>query len=345
MSTLHSSFKIKDMELKNRIVMSPMCQYSVEAEDGIPTDWHFVHYVSRAVGGTGLVLLEAAAVAPEGRISNRDLGIWSDEQIPAYKKLVDEIHKYGAKVGIQLAHAGRKAEDADQPVAPSAIPLNVRNQEDALTPPKALSTEEAAEVVEQFKEAARRAVEAGFDTVEIHGAHGYLIHQFMSPTVNNRTDDYGKDLAKFGVDVTKAVRSAVPEKMPVIMRMSAIEYEDGGYEIDHAIEIAKQFKEAGADLFDVSSGGEGPPGELKPGNYPGYQVPFASAFKEALNVPVMAVGMLEDFSLAEATVANHDADLVAVGRGMLNDPYWALHAERQLVGEVHPPTPYERGIL
>lgn len=320
-----------------------MCQYSVEAEDGVPTDWHFVHYVSRAVGGTGLVILEAAAVAPEGRISNRDLGIWSDEQIPAYKKLVDEIHKHGAKAGIQLAHAGRKAQDAKQPVAPSDIPLNVRNAEDALTSPRALSTEEAEEIVEQFKEAARRAVEAGFDTVEVHGAHGYLIHQFMSPTVNNRTDAYGKDLAKFGVDVTQAVSNVVPKEIPVIMRMSAIEYEDGGYEMDYAIEIAKQFKAAGADLFDVSTGGEGPPGKLKPGNYPGYQVPFARAFKEVLEVPVIAVGMLEDFALAEATVASDDADLIAVGRGMLKDPYWGLHAERHLDGEVHPPTPYERG--
>ncbi|WLV25262.1 NADH:flavin oxidoreductase/NADH oxidase [Aciduricibacillus chroicocephali] len=344
MAKLTSSFELKNMKLKNRIVMSPMCQYSVEAEDGVPTDWHYVHYVSRAVGGAGLILVEAAAVDPEGRISSRDLGIWSDEQIPAYKKLVDEVHKHGAKIGIQLAHAGRKAEDAIQPVSASDTPLNVREGEEAPKTPRALSTGEASGLVDKFKEAARRAVEAGFDTVEIHGAHGYLIHQFMSPSVNNRSDEYGKDLAKFGVDVTKAVKEVVPKDYPVIMRMSAIEYEDGGYGLDHAIEIAKQFKTAGVDVFDVSTGGEGPPGKLKPGNYPGYQVPFAREFKKTLEVPVIAVGMLEDFSLAEAVIANGDADLAAIGRGMLNDPYWAIHAEKALDGKVDAPVPYKRGI-
>lgn len=344
MAKLTSSYEIKNMQLKNRIVMSPMCQYSVEAEDGVPTDWHYVHYVSRAVGGTGLILVEAAAVDPEGRISNRDLGIWSDEQIPAYKKLVDEVHKHGAKIGIQLAHAGRKAEDAKQPVSASDIPLKTREREEAPKAPRALSTEEASDLVGKFKEAARRAVEAGFDTVEIHGAHGYLIHQFMSPSVNNRSDDYGQDLAKFGVDVTKAVREAVPFDYPVIMRMSAIEYEDGGYGIEHAVEIAEKFKDAGVDAFDVSTGGEGPPGKLKPGNYPGYQLPFARKFKETFDLPVIAVGILEDFALAEAVIANGDADLAAIGRGMLNDPYWAIHAEKALDGKVEAPVQYERGI-
>jgi len=344
MAKLTSGFHSKGLELKNRIVMSPMCQYSVEARDGVPTDWHFVHYVSRAVGGAGLVIVEATAVDPEGRISDRDLGLWSDEQIPAFKKIVDEVHKYGAKIGIQLSHAGRKAENANQPVAPSDIELKVRKPEEAIKPPRALTTEEVAQTVEQFKEAARRAVEAGFDTIEIHGAHGYLIHQFLSPSVNNRTDDYGKDLAKFGVDVTKAMRSAVPEDMPLIMRMSAIEYEDGGYEVAHALEIAKQFKDAGADIFDVSTGGEGPPGKRKPGNYPGYQVPFARAYKEALDVPIIAVGILEDPALAEAVVANEDADLIAIGRGMLNDPYWGIHAEKALDHTVSAPEQYARGI-
>lgn len=344
MAKLTTDYSIKNLELKNRIVMSPMCQYSVEACDGVPTDWHFTHYVSRAVGGAGLIIVEAAAVDPEGRISDKDLGIWSDDQIPAYSKIVDEVHKHGAKIGIQLAHAGRKAEDTDRPVAPSDIPLNVREGEEAPKKPHALTTEAAAETIEQFKEAARRAVEAGFDTVEIHGAHGYLIHQFMSPSVNNRSDEYGKDLAKFGVDVTKAVKSAVPEQMPVIMRLSAIEYEDGGYEIEHSLEMAKHFKAAGIDMFDVSSGGEGPPGQLKPGNYPGYQVPFARKFKEALGIPVIAVGMLEDYAVAESVVANEDADLVAIGRGMLNDPYWGLHASKAIDGEVKAPRQYGRAI-
>lgn len=345
MARLFDEFSLKGLQLKNRVVMPPMCQYSVDKHDGVPTDWHFVHYASRAVGGAGLIILEATAVDPEGRIANGDLGLWSDDQIPAYKRLVDEIHKYGAKAGIQISHAGRKAEDAKQPVAPSDIPLNVRNSEDAIKAPKALSTEEAEHIVSQFKDTARRAVEAGFDTIEIHAAHGYLIHQFLSPTVNNRTDAYGEDLAKFGIDVTEAVRSVVPDDYPVLMRMSAVEYEDGGYDIDHALELAKRFKEAGVDLFDVSSGGEGPPGKRKPGNYPGYQVPFARAFKETLGLPVIAVGILDDPALAEATVANEEADLAAVGRAMLSDPYWAIHAEKTLTGTVaQPPVPYERGI-
>lgn len=345
MTQLLNEFQLKNMTLKNRIVMSPMCQYSVEAHDGVPTDWHFVHYASRAVGGTGLVILEATAIDPEGRISDRDLGLWSDEQIPAYKRIVDEVHRHGAKIGVQISHAGRKAEDAKQPVAPSNIPLKVRNPEEALKDPRALTEEEVATIIDQFKESARRAVEAGFDMIEIHGAHGYLLHQFMAPSVNNRTDAYGQDLAKMGVDVTKAVKSVVPEEMPVFMRMSAIEYEDGGYGLEHALELAKKFKEAGVDGFDVSTGGEGPPGKRKPGNYPGYQVPFARAFKETLNVPVMAVGILDDPALAEATVANGDADLVAIGRGMLADPYWAIHAEKALTGKVaQPPVQYDRGI-
>ena len=200
------------------------------------------------------------------------------------------------------------------------------------------------ELVIQFKDAARRAVEAGFDTIEIHGAHGYLLHQFMSPTINNRKDEYGADLARFGVEVIHAVKSVMPADMPLIMRMSAIEYVDGGYEIEHAIDVAKRFKEAGVDVFHVSSGGEGPAGKLKPGNHPAYQVPFARAFKEALDVPIIAVGILSDPHVAESTLANGDADLVAVGRGMLNDPYWGLHAIKAVSGKVTPPVQYKRGI-
>lgn len=333
MAKLTSSHRLLNLELKNRVMMSPMCQYSVELEDGVPTDWHHVHYVSRAVGGSGLIMLEATAVSKEGRISNRDLGLWSDEQIPHFKKLVDAIHSHGAKVGIQIAHAGRKAEDANPPVAPSTVPLAVNNESDALTAPRALSTKEADSVINEFKETARRAVEAGFDTIEIHGAHGYLIHQFMSKTVNNRTDVYGEKLSNFGVAVIEAIKSVVPKQMPIIMRMSAIEYEDGGYNIDYALEMAKVFKQAGVDAFDVSTGGEGPPGKLKPGNYPGYQVPFARIFKEKLEVPIIAVGMLEEPALAESIIANDDADFVAVGRGMLKDPYWTIHAEKALTGD------------
>lgn len=347
MATLPTPYKIKGLELKNRIVMAPMCQYSVDTEDGMPNDWHFVHYVSRAIGGTGLVIVEMTDVDPDGRITNGDLGLWSDNHVPAYKRIVDEVHKYGAKIGIQIAHAGRKAEDAEQPVGASDIPVEVLSLETingTLKRPRALTTKEVKELVIQFKDAARRAVEAGFDTIEIHGAHGYLLHQFMSPIINNRKDEYGADLARFGVEVIDAVKSVMPDEMPLIMRMSAIEYVDGGYKMEHAIEMAKRFKEAGIDVFHVSSGGEGPPGKLKPANHPAYQVPFARAFKEALNVPVIAVGKMSDPQVAEATVANGDADLIAVARGMLNDPYWGLHAVKAVSGKITPPVQYKRGI-
>jgi len=345
MSTyIDQPYKIKGLELKNRIVMAPMCQYSVEAKDGIPNDWHFVHYVSRAVGGTGLIIVEMTDVHPDGRITDYDLGIWSDDHVPAFKRIVDEVHKYGAKIGIQIAHAGRKAEDAEQPVSPSDIPYPIRNRENIYTPPRKLTVDEIKEMVEAYKEGARRAVEAGFDTIELHGAHGYLLHQFMSPGINNRDDEYGKDLAKFGVEVIEAVKSVMPEDMPLLLRMSAIEYMDGGYTIDHALKMARRFKEAGVDVFHVSTGGEGDPGSLRPKRNPGFQVTYARTFKEELDVPVIAVGKLHHPHLAEAVLGNEDADLIAIGRGMLNDPYWALHAMKEITGKVTPPKQYVRGI-
>ncbi|MHA6252914.1 NADH:flavin oxidoreductase/NADH oxidase [Oceanobacillus sp. CAU 1775] len=341
MNKIATPFEIKNLSLKNRIVMAPMCQFCVEREDGVPNEWHYVHYVSRAVGGTALVLVEATSVTPEGRITNQDLGLWEDEQIPAYKRIVDEVHQYDAKIGIQLAHAGIKARDAIQAVGPSSqIDETSKDKKKA----QALTLEEIEELVQQFQDAARRAIEAGFDTIEIHGAHGYLIHQFTSPTLNKRTDAYGEDRSKFGVEVIRAVKAVIPKDMPLFMRMSAIEYVDGGYDIDYAIQMAEKFKEAGIDVFHLSSGGEGMPGKLKPGNYPGYQVPFARAFREKLNIPVIAVGMLESPELVEATLANEDADLVAIGRGMLNDPYWGLHAIKAITGEVKAPNTYARAI-
>lgn len=338
MTSLASEFSLKGLTLKNRIVMPPMCQYSVATQDGRPNDWHFVHYVSRAVGGVGLILLEATAVAPDGRITNNDLGLWSDDHVATYRRLVDEVHKYGAKIGVQINHAGRKAKDAAPSVGPSAMPLP------GLTPPRALTAAEAKAIVVQFQEAAARAVLAGFDTVELHGAHGYLIHQFHSPGINDRNDEYGRDLSRFGSEVIRAVRGVLPASMPLVLRISAIEYMDGGYGLEHSLKIARHYQQAGVDLFHVSSGGEAPPGALKPGNYPGYQLSFARAFKEALQVPVIAVGKLEDARLAQSVLANQEADLIAVGRGMLDDPYWALHAINQTTGSVEPPVQYERGI-
>lgn len=344
MLQLDSAFSCKGLNLKNRVVMAPMCQYSVDTEDGKPNDWHYIHYVSRAVGGTGLIIMEVGAVDPEGRISNRDLGIWSDTHITDYQRIVSEIHKNGAKVGIQIGHAGRKAENAIQPVGASDIPVGVPNDGKSKGP-RALTTEEVKVVINQFREATRRAVEAGFDTVELHGAHGYLLHQFHSPGINNRKDEYGQDLSRFGVEVIKAMKSVMPEEMPLIMRISAIEYMDGGYKLEHSLDLAKHYKVAGVDIFHISSGGEAAPGVLKPGNYPGYQINFARAYKQELKVPIIAVGKLEDAQLAQATIANNDADLIAVGRGMLNDPYWALHAINAVTGNVEPPVQYERGIM
>ncbi|MFF2755842.1 NADH:flavin oxidoreductase/NADH oxidase [Psychrobacillus sp. NPDC058041] len=339
MSNLFSPITLKGLKLKNKIVMAPMCQYSVEAKNGSPNDWHYVHYVSRAVGGTGLIIVEMTDVDPDGRITDFDLGLWADEQIPAYERIVNEVHKYDAKIGIQIAHAGRKATDAKQPVGSSNIPVDVEWKI-----PRALTTLEVQEMVGKYKEAAKRAVIAGFDTIELHGAHGYLIHQFHSPAINNRTDEYGKDLSKFGVEVIQAVRSVMPEEMPLLFRISAVEYMDNGYGLEHSLEIAKKYKEAGVDVFHVSSGGEATPGKIKPANTPGYQVPFARAYKEALNVPVIAVGILEDPNLAEKVIQEGDAELVAIGRGMLKDPYWALHAEEVITGKTVPPTPYKRGF-
>lgn len=334
MNRLNTPFSYKSLQLRNRIVMPPMCQYSVTAKDGKPNDWHYVHYASRAVGGAGLVIIEMTDVEPDGRISDYDLGLWSDDHIPAYARIVSAVQSHGAKIGIQIAHAGRKAVDAEVPVAPSAIPVDSKSKT-----PRALTTEETKAMVGKFRDAARRAIAAGVDTIELHGAHGYLIHQFHSPALNKREDEYGQDLSLFGVEVIRAVKSVMPADMPLILRISAIEYIDGGYDLDHSLEIARKYREAGVDMFHVSTGGEGPAGKRKPGNYAGYQVPYARAFKETLDVPVIAVGMLDNPALADATVANEDADLVGVARGMLRDPYWAIHAVQAVAGKEAIPAP------
>ncbi|MDQ0189646.1 NADH:flavin oxidoreductase/NADH oxidase [Alicyclobacillus cycloheptanicus] len=341
MAQLFTPYRLKGLELKNRIVMAPMCQYSVTAKDGKPNDWHYVHLTSRAIGGTGLILVEMTDVEPDGRITDYDLGLWSDDHIPAFARIIEACHGYGAKVGIQIAHAGRKAEDAPEPVAPSAIRFDAPGYK----MPRELTTDEVRQMVDKFGQAARRAVAAGVDTIELHGAHGYLIHQFQSPVTNHRTDEYGKDLSRFGVEVIRAVKRQMPDDMPLIIRVSAVEYVEGGYGLDHIIEICRKYKEAGVDMIHVSSGGEGRPApNHRPGNYPGYQVPFARAIKQALDIPVIAVGVLEDFHLAESVVANQDADLVAIARGMLRDPYWALHAAQALGVKPDVPKQYERAF-
>lgn len=318
-----SPIQIRGLELKNRIVMPPMCQFCVEKKDGKATDWHFVHYVSRAAGGTGLILVEMCNVEPRGRITDFCLGLWEDEQIEPLRRIVDACRPYGTKMGIQIGHAGRKAKDAKEPVSCSPIAFS----EDFRTP-RELSTEEVYEMIESWGRAISRAVSAGFDTIELHGAHGYLIHQFQAPRTNRRSDEFGKDPALFGKLLVQKARSLMPEEMPLIFRLSAIEYVEEGYGLDYAVELCRQYRDAGVDLFHVSSGGESPLvgsfGRITSG--PGYQIPFARAIREALEVPVIAVGKLDEPALANAVLTNQDADLVAVGRGMLRNPNWVWEA-------------------
>ncbi|WP_245237379.1 tRNA-dihydrouridine synthase, partial [Paenibacillus ihuae] len=252
------------------------------------------------------------------------------------------VHSYGAKIAIQLGHAGRKALDADPPVAPSAIPFDERSKT-----PLALTGEGIAEMVNAYREGARRAVEAGFDTVEIHGAHGYLIHQFHSPLSNVREDEYGADPILFGEQVVRAVKEVLPPEMPLLMRVSAKEYVEGGYNEAYALEFCRRYKAAGVDMFHVSSGGEGPIGSNGgPNAGPAYQVDLAEYIRSGLQVPVIAVGRLDDFAEAQVVISEKKAELVAIGRGMLSDPYWTLHAQEALGGidKGNVPGPYERGI-
>lgn len=337
MALLFQPWKLKGLEIKNRIMMSPMCQYSVWAEDGAPNDWHFVHYISRAVGGVGLVMMEMTDVVPDGRITVNDLGIWSDRQIDAFRRIIDQVHQYGAKVGIQLAHAGRKAESESlRPEAPSAIRFSPRYRV-----PHALTGDEIKGLIDAFAAGARRACEAGVDTLELHGAHGYLLQQFMSPLSNQRDDEWG-EYTKFPTEVIRAVRSAIPGSMPLAMRVSAVEYDPKGYTFEQLVEMAKVFHQAGVDLFDVSSGGNAPivPDPI----YPGYHVPYGATIRREVGVPVIAVGILEDPHLAESVLQQGQADIIALARGLLRDPYWPNTAAMALDGTVQVPKQYYRAF-
>lgn len=323
---LNTPFKVKNLSLKNRIVMPPMCQY--QAKGGLANDWHFVHYVSRAVGGVGLIILEMTNIAPNGRISPNCLGLWNDEQRDQLKRIVDAVHAQQGKIAIQIAHAGRKALGESDVVSCSPIRYdgNVEaNPKWQYQMPRELTKHEIADIIEKFKQSTKRAVEAGFDAIEIHGAHGYLIHQFSSPKTNIRTDEYGKDKLLFGEQVIKATKSVMPKDMPLIVRFSAQEYGTNGYDINYGCQIAKRFAQAGADVLDVSGGGDG---QLDPKHTPlfhaGYQVYLARAIRKVTNLPIVTVGMLEDPYLADYVLSTGDADLVAIGRGLLKDPYWPL---------------------
>ncbi|WP_407405072.1 NADPH dehydrogenase NamA [Chryseobacterium sp.] len=344
---LYTPIQFRNVTLKNRWVMSPMCMYS--SENGMPNDFHLVHYGSRAQGGTGLIILEATGVEPRGRITNKCLGIWNDEQANQLKKIVDFVHQNSeSKIGIQIAHAGRKGstwnniqiseEEGWETIAPSAIPFNTTERI-----PHVLSIEEIKEQVQNFKEAARRSVEAGFDVVEIHGAHGYLIHQFLSPLSNVRTDEYGgsfENRIRFLLEVVDAVNSELNDNIALFVRISATEYAENGWDIEESVELSKILKTQGVDLVDVSSGGNIHGAKISV--FDGYQVPFSAQIKNEANVKTGAVGLITDVAQAEDILAKEEADLIFVAREILRNPYIAVQGSFKLKEECFFPHQYTR---
>lgn len=348
---LFSSFELRSLQFPNRIGVSPMCQYS--AQDGFTNDWHLVHLGGRAQGGAGLVIMEASAVLPEGRISAGDVGIWKDEHIEGLERIVRFIHSQGARAGIQLAHAGRKGgmavpfggerlltaeEGGWQPVAPSALAFAANYAE-----PRALDAEGIAGVVRAYGEAAKRVLAAGFDFVEIHAAHGYLLHEFYSPLTNKRTDAYGgsfENRARLVLEVAETVRAVWPAHLPLFVRISATDWVEGGWSADESVELARHFRERGVDLVDVSTGGLVPDARIPVG--PGFQVPFAERIRREAGIATAAVGMITDPAQANAIVAEGKADLVLLAREFLRDPYWPVHAAVALGEEASWPAQYLR---
>ncbi|SEP03737.1 NADH:flavin oxidoreductase/NADH oxidase [Amycolatopsis saalfeldensis] len=365
MSTLFEPYTLRSLTIPNRVWMAPMCQYSAAPAGelaGAPADWHFAHLAARAAGGTGLILTEATAVSPEGRISPYDLGIWNDTQVAAFRRITDFLHTQGTVAGIQLGHSGRKAstertwvgrgapipagaEYGWTPVSASPVPFT-----EASTTPEELTTEQIAEIAGQFGKAAERARAAGFDVVEIHGAHGYLIHQFLSPFTNRRTDGYGGSFEgriRFALEVVEAVRAAWPEDLPVFFRVSATDWlsenaDDPreGWTADETVRLAKELLARGVDLLDVSTGGAVPDAKIEAA--PGFQVPFAERVRTGAGLPVAAVGLITEPRQAAGIVADGRADAVLLGRALLRDPYWARHAAAELGGEVAAPVQYHR---
>ncbi|MBO2518379.1 MULTISPECIES: NADPH dehydrogenase NamA [Limnochorda] len=342
MSLLFSPYPIRSLTLRNRIVMSPMCMYSA-TEDGVATDWHLVHYGARAAGGVGLILLEATAVEPRGRISTRDLGLWDPAQLPALERIVRFVHEQGAACGVQLAHAGRKAFSAQkghgpqEPVAPSSLPFAPDWRA-----PAALDEEGLEQVAQAFVQAARWAHEVGFDVIELHMAHGYLLHEFLSPLANHRTDRWGGSLEgrmAFPLEVARRVRAVWPAEKPLFARISTTDYAPGGFDPDQAVEVARQLAEAGVDLVDCSSGGLVP---VAPPTYPGYQLGPAERIRREAGVPVGAVGLITTPEMAEEVLQNGRADLIFLGRELLRHPHWPLDAARALGAQAPWPHQYHR---
>ncbi|MCI1581042.1 MAG: NADPH dehydrogenase NamA [Clostridium beijerinckii] len=316
------NYTLKNTNLKNRIVMPPMCMYSSD-EKGMANDFHYTHYVTRAIGAVGLIILESTGVVENGRTTDNDLGIWDDKHIDGLKKIVNGVKKYGSKIAIQLNHGGRKyTGTASQAVAPSAVKFDERS-----TLPKELTRDDIKEIVLNFKEAAERADKAGFDAIEIHGAHGYLIHQFLSPLSNLRKDEYGGDIKnriRFLKEILEAVTEVWPKEKAILLRVSAYDYKEGGITLNDMIEIINEIKEY-IDIVHVSTGGLIP---VEINAYPGYQVNYSSIIKEKCNIPTIAVGLITDINMAEEIISNGRADLVAVGRELLRNPYFVLNESK-----------------
>jgi len=348
---LFSPFRVRDIELKNRIVVSPMCEYS--ANDGHPQAWHLVHLGSRAIGGAGLVFTEATAVEERGRISSADTGIYEDAHLASWRPIVEFIRAHGAVPGMQLAHAGRKASTAPpwtggkpvpvseggwEPVAPSALAFDA-----GYNVPRELSVSEIAAVVAAFAKAAERALAAGFEVIEIHAAHGYLLHQFLSPISNVRTDEYGgafENRIRAAKQVVRAVREVWPQRLPLFVRVSATDWKEGGWDLTQTIELARQLKPLGVDLIDASSGGTALGVKIPLG--PGYQTAFAEAIRKEAGIATGAVGMITEPVQAETILATEQADLVFLARELLRDPYWPRRAAKELDAKIKPPVQYER---
>ncbi len=348
---LFSPLRLREIELKNRIVMSPMCEYS--AKEGHPQAWHLVHLGSRAIGGAGLVFTEATAVEARGRISAVDTGIYDEAQVASWRPIAEFIRAHGAVPGVQLAHAGRKAsveapwmggkpvapkDGGWEPVGPSALAFDA-----GYNVPRELSVSEIGEVVGAFRRAAERALAAGFEVLEIHAAHGYLIHQFLSPLCNARTDEYGGKLEnriRFAKQVVSAVREVWPQRLPVFVRVSATDWKEGGWDLAQTIALARELKPLGVDLIDVSSGGAVPGVKIPFG--PGYQTGFAEAIRKEPGIATGAVGMITEPVQAETILATEQADLVFLARELLRDPYWPRRAAKALDVKIEAPEQYQR---
>ncbi len=364
MTDLFTPLSLRETTIPNRLMVSPMCQYSVEERDGLATEWHHVHLGSRAVGGAGLVMAEATAVEPRGRISPEDLGIWSDAHADALSRTTEFINQQGAVSGIQLAHAGRKAStvrpwEGGGPLAPEDGGWTVvgptsepwpADESGAVRDTERLSTDDIEDIITAFRESAAHAADAGFEVAEVHAAHGYLLHQFLSPVTNNRTDEYGgsfENRSRLTREVTEAVRQVWPDGKPVFVRISGTDWlpEQDSWTVEQSARLADELAAVGADLIDVSSGG------IVPGSYPesagpNYQVPLAEHIRENSDIAIGAVGGITAAEQADALVRNDRADLAIIGRQFLREPYFGLHAAQELDADerLQPPSQYERGF-